>query len=87
MRSFFLSLIQPIRANMSTNLPVLQSSVLLKYKPLLSFLQLQAPDVAQEVQRAYIAAVRVYHETGFRRYTRTLGWVKVKSQLAVMSVY
>lgn len=56
---------------------VIQTSVLLKYKPLFSFLQRQAPNVAHEVQRSYVGAARVYYETGFRRYVRSLGWIKV----------
>lgn len=56
---------------------VVQTSVLLKYKPLFAFLQNYAPNVAQEVQRAYSGAARTYYETGFRRYIRSLGWIKV----------
>jgi hypothetical protein len=56
---------------------VLQTSVLLKYSPLYAFLYRQARDVAQEVQRAYVGAARLYYETGFRRYSRSLGYVKV----------
>lgn len=64
---------------MTTNMQVLQTSVLIKYRPLYEFLQNQAEDVAKEIQRSYIAAARVYFETGFRRYTRTLGWIKVRA--------
>lgn len=59
---------------------VLQTSIILKYKPLFVFLQRQASSVAQEVQRAYVGTARTYYETGFRRYSRSLGWIKV-SQL------
>ena len=31
------------------------------------------------IQRAYVGAVRTYFETGFRRYIRSLGWIKVSS--------
>ncbi|KAJ7068419.1 vacuolar sorting protein [Mycena amicta] len=75
-RAFFLALFQPIRTNVTTNMQVMQTSVLLKYRPLFSFLQRQAPNVAHELQRSYIAAARVYYETGFRRYARSLGWIK-----------
>ncbi|KAH8118383.1 Vps52-domain-containing protein [Phellopilus nigrolimitatus] len=78
-RAFFLSLIQPVRISMTTNMQVLQTSVLIKYRPLYEFLQNQAEDVAKEIQRSYIAAARVYFETGFRRYTRTLGWIKART--------
>lgn len=64
---------------MTTNMQVIQTSVLIKYRVLYEFLQNQAGDVAKEIQRAYIAASRVYYETGFRRYIRSLGWVKVHS--------
>lgn len=56
---------------------VIQTSVLLKYSPLFGFLQRQAPTVANELQRAYVGAARVYYETGFRRYARSLTWIKV----------
>ena len=49
----------------------------MKYRPLFIFLQRHAANVANEVQRAYVGAVRTYFETGFRRYLRSLGWVKV----------
>ena len=57
---------------------VIQTSVLLKYSALFGFLQRQAPNVAIELQRAYVGAARLYYETGFRRYARSLGVVKVK---------
>ncbi|KAJ7639000.1 vacuolar sorting protein [Roridomyces roridus] len=79
LRAFFLALFQPIRTNVTTNMQVLQTSVLLKYKPLFAFLQRQAPNVAQELQRSYVAAARVYYETGFRRYVRSLGWIKSRT--------
>ena len=56
---------------------VLQTSIFLKYKTLFAFLQRKAPNVAHEVQRAYTSAARTYYETGFRRYSRSLGWIKV----------
>ncbi|KAJ7283936.1 vacuolar sorting protein [Mycena rebaudengoi] len=79
LRAFFLALFQPIRGNVTTNMQVMQTSVLLKYRPLFSFLQRQAPNVAHEIQRSYISAARVYYETGFRRYARSLGWIKARS--------
>ena len=80
-RLFFLALIEPIRSSMTTNMHVLQTAILLKFAPLFEFLRLHAEDVAKEVQRTYVAAARVYYETGFRRYTRSLGWVKVSQFL------
>jgi hypothetical protein len=77
LRAFFLALFQPIRKSVTTNMQVIQTSVLLKYSPLFAFLQRQASDVAQEVQRSYIGAARTYYETGFRRYARSLGFIKV----------
>ncbi|OCH92882.1 Vps52-domain-containing protein [Obba rivulosa] len=79
LRVFFLALLQPIRTSMTTNMQVIQTSVWLKYRPLFIFLQLHAPDVAQEVQRAYVSTARTYFETGFRRYLRSLGWVKTRT--------
>ncbi|KAG5635635.1 hypothetical protein H0H81_010569 [Sphagnurus paluster] len=58
---------------------VIQTSVLLKYSGLFAFLQRQASNVAHEVQRSYVGAARVYYETGFRRYARSLGWIKARS--------
>ena len=77
LRTFFLALLQPIRTSMTTNMQVLQTSIFLKYRPLFTFLQRHASTVANEVQRAYVGAARTYYETGFRRYIRTLGYVKV----------
>ncbi|KAJ7765024.1 vacuolar sorting protein [Mycena maculata] len=79
LRAFFLALFQPIRSNVTTNMQVMQTSVLLKYKPLFAFLQRQAPNVAHEIQRSYVGAARVYYETGFRRYARSLGWIKSRT--------
>ncbi|TFK43659.1 vacuolar sorting protein [Crucibulum laeve] len=79
LRSFFLALFQPIRSNVTTNMQVIQTSILLKYGPLFAFLKRQAPSVAQEVQRSYVGAARVYYETGFRRYSRSLGWIKART--------
>ncbi|KAF8663429.1 hypothetical protein AX16_000999 [Volvariella volvacea WC 439] len=79
LRSFFLALFQPIRSSVTTNMQVMQTSIILKYAPLFSFLQRQAPNVAQELQRSYIGAARVYYETGFRRYARSLTAVKART--------
>lgn len=78
-RAFFMAILKPIKSSMTTNMQVIQSSVLLKYRPLYTFLQRRAPNVALEFQKSYIAAARVYYETGFRRYTRSLSWIKVSS--------
>lgn len=79
LRQFFLTLLTPIRNNMSTNISVIQTSVFLKYHTLYAFLQRQAPTVAAEIQRAYVGTTRTYFETGFRRYIRSLGWIKVRA--------
>ncbi|KAI0939262.1 hypothetical protein AcV5_000731 [Taiwanofungus camphoratus] len=79
LRAFFLALLQPIRTSMTTNMQVVQTSVFLKYRPLFMFLQHHAPTVANEVQRAYVGAARTYFETGFRRYIRSLGWLKART--------
>ncbi|KZV64815.1 vacuolar sorting protein [Peniophora sp. CONT] len=79
LRAFFLAHLAPIRQSMTTNLPVLHGAVLTKYHPLYVFLQRQSPAVATEIQRAYVAAARTYYETGFRRYMRSLGYVKART--------
>ncbi|KAG8858375.1 hypothetical protein FRB91_009827 [Serendipita sp. 411] len=79
LRSFFLALLQPIRSNMSTNMQVLQTSVLLKYRTLFKYLQRSHPTVATELQRAYTGTARTYYETGFRRYIRGLTAIKGRS--------
>lgn len=78
LRTFFLAMLQPIRSSMTTNMQVIQTSVLLKYKSLFEFLQRHAPPVASEVQRAYVGTARTYFETGFRRYIRSLGYLKTR---------
>ncbi|KAH9918218.1 vacuolar sorting protein [Epithele typhae] len=67
LRTFFLSMLEPIRSSMTTNLQVLQMSVWMKYRPLFVFLQDTRP-----------TTVRTFYETGFRRYLRGLGWVKAR---------
>ena len=81
LRAFFLVLLQPIRASMTTNMHVIQTTVFLKYRPLYAFLLRNAANVATEVQKAYVAAARTYYETGFRRYMRSLGWIKVSGHV------
>ncbi|KAF8917919.1 Vps52-domain-containing protein [Mucidula mucida] len=78
-RLFFLALFKPILKSVTTNILVIQTSVILKYRPLYTFLQRQAPNVAHEIQRSYVGTARTYYETGFRRYARSLGWVKTRS--------
>ncbi|KAI6134979.1 Vps52-domain-containing protein [Pisolithus croceorrhizus] len=78
LRAFFLALLQPIKDSVTTNVQVLQSSVYMKYRSLFSFLQRKAEPVAKEIQDSYIAAARTYYETAFRRYIRSLGWLKSK---------
>lgn len=85
---FLLSLLKPLKSastGLSTNLPVLQSSLLLKYQPFYGFLQRQAPSVAKQVERGYVNAARAYYETGMRRYARSLGVVKVSFRLDVLT--
>jgi hypothetical protein len=76
---FLLSLIRPLRSTskgLSTNLAVLQTSLLLKYQPFYAFLARQSPKVAKQVERGYVNAARAYYETGMRRYARALGTIK-----------
>ncbi|KAG8880252.1 hypothetical protein FRB97_000964 [Tulasnella sp. 331] len=78
-RAFFNAMLQPIRTNISTNMNVLQTSIFLKYASLYTFLQRQAKPVAQEIQRAYVGCAKLYYETGFRRYARSLGYIKIRT--------
>lgn len=79
LRSFFLALLQPIRTSVTTNMQVIQTSIFVKYRALYAFLQRQAPNVASEIQKAYTGTARTYYETGFRRYARSLGWIKART--------
>ncbi|KAG1752646.1 vacuolar sorting protein [Suillus paluster] len=79
LRTFFLALLQPVRTSVTTNLQVMQTSIFVKYRALYAFLQRQAPNVANEVQRAYTGTARTYYETAFRRYIRSLGWIKART--------
>jgi hypothetical protein len=79
---FLLSLIRPLKSaskGLSTNLAVLQTSLLLKYQPFYAFLARQSPKIAKQVERGYVNAARGYYETAFRRYTRALGVIKART--------
>ncbi|SPO23019.1 related to VPS52 - component of the Golgi-associated retrograde protein complex [Ustilago trichophora] len=77
LRTYLTSPHASIKASVTTNLQVLQTSVLLRHhKPLYAFLARQMPRVAIDVQRSYVAATRLYFETAFRRYGRSLGVVR-----------
>ncbi|CAD6584799.1 MAG: hypothetical protein TREMPRED_003959 [Tremellales sp. Tagirdzhanova-0007] len=79
---FLLSLIKPLRSastGLSTNLAVLQTSLLLKYQPFYAFLYRQSPRLAKRVERGYVNAARAYYETGMRRYARALGQIKSRT--------
>jgi hypothetical protein len=78
---FLLSLLRPLRSastGLSTNLAVLQTSLLLKYQPFYAFL-LQSPKIAKQIERGYVNAARAYYETGMRRYTRALTSIKARN--------
>lgn len=77
LRSYLVLPHATIRSSVTTNLQVLQTSVLLRHhKPMYAFLARQMPRVAIDVQRSYVGAARLYFETAFRRYTRSLGVVR-----------
>ncbi|WVQ95034.1 hypothetical protein IAU59_002126 [Kwoniella sp. CBS 9459] len=79
---FLLSLIRPLKSaskGLSTNLAVLQTSLLLKYQPFYAFLVRQSPRIAKQVERGYVNAARAYYETGTRRYARSLGTIKART--------
>ena len=75
-RPLLISTFAPLRSSLSTNLPILQAVLLKSYRPLFMFLSHHAPRVAIDVQRAYVAAARLYFETGFRRYERSLAHLR-----------
>ncbi|RXK41097.1 hypothetical protein M231_01500 [Tremella mesenterica] len=80
--TFLLTLIKPLRSSskgLSTNLAVLQTSLLLKYQTFYAFLHRQSPRLAKQVERGYVNAARAYYETGMRRYCRALGQIKARS--------
>ncbi|SAM80025.1 related to VPS52-component of the Golgi-associated retrograde protein complex [Ustilago bromivora] len=85
LRTFLISPHTAIKASVTTNLQVLQNSVLLRHhKPFYAFLARQMPRVAIDVQRSYVQAARLYFETAFRRYARSLvvvrkRWVEAPS--------
>lgn len=83
LRPLLISTFAPLRSSLSTNLPVLQSVLLRSYRPLYMFLSQHAPRVAIDVQRDYLAAARLYFETGFRRYERTLAKLRDKEKTKV----
>ncbi|SPO24726.1 related to VPS52 - component of the Golgi-associated retrograde protein complex [Ustilago trichophora] len=77
LRTYLTSPHASIKASVTTNLQVLQTSVLLRHhRPLYAFLARQMPRVAIDVQRSYVVAARLYFETAFRRYARSLGVVR-----------
>ncbi len=79
---FLLTLIRPLRSSskgLSTNLAVMQTSLLLKYQPFYAFLLRQSPRHAKQVERGYVNAARAYFETGIRRYARALGTIKARA--------
>ncbi|KAF9226604.1 Vps52-domain-containing protein [Gyrodon lividus] len=78
LRAFFFALSQPIKNSVTTNMQVLQSSVFLKYGALFGFLKRQAEPVAKQIRESYIVAARTYYETSFRRYIRSLGWLRAR---------
>jgi vacuolar protein sorting-associated protein 52 len=75
-RPLLISTFAPLRSSLATNMPILQAVLLKSYRPLFMFLSHHAPRVAIDVQRAYVAAARLYFETGFRRYERSLGHLR-----------
>jgi len=79
---FLLSLIRPLKSastGLSTNLAVLQTSLLLKYQRFYAFLLRQSPRLAKQVERGYVNAARAYYETGMRRYSRALGQIRLRT--------
>ena len=77
LRNYLIAPHSSIKASVTTNLQVLQTSVLLRHhRPLYAFLARQMPRVAIDVQRSYVGSARLYFETAFRRYARSLGVIR-----------
>jgi hypothetical protein len=72
---------------MTSNMQVLQTSVLLKYRSLFGYIQRHHTTVAVELQRAYMGVARTYYETGFRRYIRSLSTIKVSRTCFIFPIY
>ncbi|KAH7914389.1 vacuolar sorting protein [Hygrophoropsis aurantiaca] len=79
LRAFFLALLHPVRTSVTTNMQVIQTSIFMKYRSLYTFLQRQAANVAQEIQKSYVVVARTYYETAFRRYIRSLSAIKART--------
>ncbi|CED85269.1 Vacuolar sorting protein VPS52/suppressor of actin Sac2 [Phaffia rhodozyma] len=77
-KTYLLKILNPISASVSTNLPTLQTGVLLKNKPLWEFLEREAPAIAAEIKRSYVWRTRGYYETSFRRYCRVIQTLKTR---------
>ncbi|CAO1619158.1 unnamed protein product [Parajaminaea phylloscopi] len=76
-RSHLVAPFELLRKSVTTNLQVLQTSVLIPHhQPLYAFLARQMPRIAIDVQRSYVSAARLFFETGFRRYARSLGQIQ-----------
>lgn len=79
---FLLTLIRPLRSaskGLSTNLAVMQTSLLLKYQPFYAFLARQSQRQAKQVERGYVNAARGYYETAMRRYARALTTIRLRT--------
>jgi hypothetical protein len=75
-REFLLRKIDGIKST-STNIGVLQGSVLLKFKDLYSFLCERYVEVAVEVRQSYVGLARNYYESLFERYIKGLSRLQV----------
>ncbi|CEQ42130.1 SPOSA6832_03907, partial [Sporobolomyces salmonicolor] len=75
------SLLKPFTTSLSPSLSALQTRSLLPLKPLFDFLRRHAARQAHEFQKAYVATVRWYYETGFRRYVRGLEGIRARTMV------
>ncbi|CAO1629980.1 unnamed protein product [Sympodiomycopsis kandeliae] len=75
-RPYLLAPFGLLRKSVTTNLQINQTSILLPHHaPMYGFLARQMPRVAIDIQRGYVSAARLYFETGFRRYARSLNTI------------
>lgn len=84
-RAHLLNLLRPLSASVTANVPILQTSIILRHRPLYLFLYRQNRPVALEIRRAYVWRARGYFETGFRRFARNVGLVAVSISLGELA--
>ncbi|KAL7753618.1 Vacuolar protein sorting-associated protein 52 [Sorochytrium milnesiophthora] len=70
-RDFFLEKFKTLRLA-NTNVQIIQTSVLIKYKYLNQFVMTWHPDIAQEIRQNYILIISRYYLSLFERYVKSV---------------